>query len=163
MVTIESFYALERTPFTRHVPPEACYLSPMLEEVLGRLQYAAERQWFAVVTGVCFVNSFSPEKASEYPQFSGEFFEERDPSAMGICSDQDTRRFEIAGDWRIHSSRRCFMSVAAHRILSSDLWGKPYLTPGCRPVKATPAGRPEAVLDGAVSGAFKIFAPQRIG
>ena len=55
MVTIESFYTLERTPFTRQVPPDACYLSPMLEEVLGRLQYAAERQWFAVVTGDCGV------------------------------------------------------------------------------------------------------------
>ncbi|RAU98599.1 ExeA family protein [Paenibacillus sp. YN15] len=49
----EAFYDLSRTPFTREVPVEDLYVSPMLEETLGRLVYAAKRQWFAVVTGDC--------------------------------------------------------------------------------------------------------------
>lgn len=49
----EAFYGMTRTPFARDIPPEALYLSPPVEEVLGRLQYVAERQWFAVVTGDC--------------------------------------------------------------------------------------------------------------
>ncbi len=47
----ESFYALSHTPFTRDIPTNALYGSTMLEETLGRLMYAAERRWFAVVTG----------------------------------------------------------------------------------------------------------------
>lgn len=49
----EAFYHMTRTPFTRDLPPEALYVSADLEEILGRLHYAAERQWFAVVTGDC--------------------------------------------------------------------------------------------------------------
>src|SRR5574341_1675051 len=49
----ESFYELNRTPFSRDMPTEELYLSLMLEETLGRLEYAAERQLFAVVTGDC--------------------------------------------------------------------------------------------------------------
>ena len=51
----ERFYELTQTPFVRNVPPDRLYLSPGLAEVLGRLHYAAERQWFAVVTGDCGV------------------------------------------------------------------------------------------------------------
>ena len=47
------FEVMTRTPFTRDLPPEALYVSSDLEEILGRLHYAAERQWFAVVTGDC--------------------------------------------------------------------------------------------------------------
>ena len=49
----ESFYGLSRTPFTRDIPTDALYASIPLEETLGRLDYAAQRQWFAVVTGDC--------------------------------------------------------------------------------------------------------------
>lgn len=49
----ESFYDLNRTPFTRDIPTDALYESLPLEETLGRLDYAAQRQWFAVVTGDC--------------------------------------------------------------------------------------------------------------
>lgn len=49
----ESFYSLGRSPFSRDVPTSELYESVILEETLGRLQYAAERQWFAVVTGDC--------------------------------------------------------------------------------------------------------------
>lgn len=47
----ETFYNMEKNPFTRNIPPENLYPSIMLEEALGRLSYAAERQLFAVVTG----------------------------------------------------------------------------------------------------------------
>ena len=47
----ETFYGMDRTPFSRNIPPENLYPSIMLEEALGRLGYAAERQLFAVVTG----------------------------------------------------------------------------------------------------------------
>lgn len=49
----EAFYAMTRTPFTRDLPPDALYASAEGEELGSRLLYAAERQWFAVVTGDC--------------------------------------------------------------------------------------------------------------
>lgn len=49
----EDFYGFERTPFTRNIPTNQLYQSLILEEALGRLQYAADRQMFAVVTGDC--------------------------------------------------------------------------------------------------------------
>lgn len=49
----ESFYGMGHIPFSRDIPADELYTSPMLEETLGRLAYAAERQWFAVVTGDC--------------------------------------------------------------------------------------------------------------
>lgn len=49
----ESFYGLQRSPFSRDIPTEELYASTILEETLGRLEYAAQRQWFAVITGDC--------------------------------------------------------------------------------------------------------------
>lgn len=49
----EPFYGLSRTPFTRDIPANELYLPVMLEETLERLEYAAQRQLFAVVTGDC--------------------------------------------------------------------------------------------------------------
>lgn len=49
----EHFFGMTATPFTRDLPTEALYESSTLSEVLGRLVYAAQRQWFAVVTGDC--------------------------------------------------------------------------------------------------------------
>lgn len=47
----ESFYDLKRAPFTRDIPTGSLYEPDMLDETLGRLEYAAEYQLFAVVTG----------------------------------------------------------------------------------------------------------------
>lgn len=49
----EPFYGLAQTPFSRDIPTNRLYQSLMLEETLGRLEYAAQRQLFAVVTGDC--------------------------------------------------------------------------------------------------------------
>lgn len=49
----ESFYGFTHTPFSRDIPTNALYESLFLEETVGRLQYAAQRQLFAVVTGDC--------------------------------------------------------------------------------------------------------------
>jgi len=49
----ESFYSFSHTPFTRDIPTHEMYPAVMLEEMLGRLAYTAERQLFAVVTGDC--------------------------------------------------------------------------------------------------------------
>jgi general secretion pathway protein A len=49
----ESFYGLSRTPFARDIPTDELYMPALLEELLGRLGYAAERQLFAVITGDC--------------------------------------------------------------------------------------------------------------
>ncbi|WP_347488498.1 hypothetical protein ABDB91_14940 [Desulfoscipio sp. XC116] len=49
----ESFYGLSKTPFSRDIPTDQLYQSLMLDETLGRLEYAARRQLFAVVTGDC--------------------------------------------------------------------------------------------------------------
>lgn len=49
----EAFYGFTHTPFSRDIPTDQLYSSIMLEETLGRLEYAAKRQLFAVVTGDC--------------------------------------------------------------------------------------------------------------
>jgi len=49
----EDFYGLSKTPFSRDIPTDRLYQSVMLEEMIGRLEYAAHRQLFAVVTGDC--------------------------------------------------------------------------------------------------------------
>lgn len=49
----EAFYGLSQTPFSRDIPTTELYSSVILEETLGRLEYAAKRQLFAVVTGEC--------------------------------------------------------------------------------------------------------------
>ncbi|WP_246309675.1 AAA family ATPase [Paenibacillus alginolyticus] len=49
----ETFYGLSHSPFSRDIPTNELYQSVVLEETLGRLEYAAQRQWFAVVTGDC--------------------------------------------------------------------------------------------------------------
>jgi general secretion pathway protein A len=53
MSVFETFYSLNQTPFSRDIPTHELYPSIMLEETLGRLDYAARRQLFAVVTGDC--------------------------------------------------------------------------------------------------------------
>src|SRR5690606_9932958 len=53
MAMFEAFYDLHRSPFSRDLPTSELYESEILEETLGRLEYAAQRQWFAVVTGDC--------------------------------------------------------------------------------------------------------------
>lgn len=49
----ETFYGFTKTPFSRDIPTDQLYPSIMMEEVLGRLQHAAHRQLFAIVTGDC--------------------------------------------------------------------------------------------------------------
>ena len=49
----EAFFDLTRVPFARDIPTTELYESTPLQETIGRLEYAAQRQWFAVVTGDC--------------------------------------------------------------------------------------------------------------
>jgi len=49
----EEYYGLSQIPFSRDIPTDSLYQSHILEEILGRLEYAARRQLFAVVTGDC--------------------------------------------------------------------------------------------------------------
>ncbi len=46
----EEYFGMTHTPFTRDVPPDELYESPVIQDVLGRLAYAADRQLFAVLT-----------------------------------------------------------------------------------------------------------------
>lgn len=46
----EEFFGLSRTPFSREIPADKLYESPMLLETLERLSYAASKQLFAVLT-----------------------------------------------------------------------------------------------------------------
>lgn len=46
----EKFFGMGNTPFTRDIPVDRPYMSPRIEDALGRLVYAADRQMFAVVT-----------------------------------------------------------------------------------------------------------------
>ncbi|GAB3797674.1 ExeA family protein [Virgibacillus kimchii] len=45
------FYGFTHTPFNRDILTSALYYPDMLDETIGRLEYAAESQLFAVVTG----------------------------------------------------------------------------------------------------------------
>ena len=49
----EAFYEMSATPFTRGIPSGELYMPPPLLEVKNRLNYVAERQLFAVLTGDC--------------------------------------------------------------------------------------------------------------
>ncbi|NMA65385.1 MAG: AAA family ATPase [Clostridiaceae bacterium] len=49
----ETFYELTTTPFSRSIPTDSLYMPTELTEILNRLNYVAERQFFAVVTGDC--------------------------------------------------------------------------------------------------------------
>lgn len=49
----EEFYTLSNTPFTRDIPVESLYSSNVVEEVMSRLEFVADRQQFALVVGDC--------------------------------------------------------------------------------------------------------------
>lgn len=49
----EEFYGLSKTPFSRDIPTDQLYQSVMLEEILTRLEFAANKQLFVVITGDC--------------------------------------------------------------------------------------------------------------
>ena len=49
----EDFYSLTNTPFTRNIPVESLYNSNVVEEVISRLEFVADRQQFALVVGGC--------------------------------------------------------------------------------------------------------------
>lgn len=49
----EKFYELNTTPFTRNIPAHDLFATEQQQEILARLQYTAERQWFALLTGDC--------------------------------------------------------------------------------------------------------------
>jgi type II secretory pathway predicted ATPase ExeA len=49
----EAFYGFTHVPFSRDIPTDQLYPAVIMEEIIGRLRYAAERQWFVVITGDC--------------------------------------------------------------------------------------------------------------
>ena len=49
----EGFYNLTATPFSRDIPVNELLVTPEVEDVLGRMRYAAQRQLFMVLTGDC--------------------------------------------------------------------------------------------------------------
>ena len=46
----EEFFEMAHTPFARNVPADWLYISPAIDDAIGRLIYAADMQLFAVVT-----------------------------------------------------------------------------------------------------------------
>lgn len=46
----EAFFEMQHTPFVNSVPTGSLYMSPMLDETLGRLEFVAEKSLFALVT-----------------------------------------------------------------------------------------------------------------
>ena len=47
----ETFYGMEHTPFGKSIPAERLFESKQVQDAIGRLKYAADRNQFAVVTG----------------------------------------------------------------------------------------------------------------
>ena len=70
MSMYESYFEMENTPFARNVPPEALYTSNAMADALGRLQYVADRQLFAVVTADagCGKSTLLRKDASSLPE-----------------------------------------------------------------------------------------------
>lgn len=50
---ISEFYGFKGHPFSRDISTDSLYRIDSQREVLSRLQYAAEKKWFAVLTGEC--------------------------------------------------------------------------------------------------------------
>ena len=46
----EEFFEMKNTPFTRAIPEENLYETPVLSNMLGRLTYCADKQLFAFLT-----------------------------------------------------------------------------------------------------------------
>lgn len=46
----EAFFEMKKTPFINGIPEDSLYLSSMLDEALGRLQFVADKRLFAVLT-----------------------------------------------------------------------------------------------------------------
>lgn len=46
----EAFFEMKNTPFINSIPEDCLYLSSMLDETLGRLEFVADKSLFAVVT-----------------------------------------------------------------------------------------------------------------
>ena len=51
MSTIEQFFNFKQMPFERNIPTEHLYTTPMFDELLSRLDYAARTRKFSVITG----------------------------------------------------------------------------------------------------------------
>jgi type II secretory pathway predicted ATPase ExeA len=49
--TAESYFSLRKSPFERDIPAGALYMTTKAMELLSRLEYAAQRRKFVVVTG----------------------------------------------------------------------------------------------------------------
>jgi type II secretory pathway predicted ATPase ExeA len=47
----EAFFNFRHTPFERGLPPDSLYTTPALKELMSRLEYAATRRKFSVITG----------------------------------------------------------------------------------------------------------------
>ena len=47
------FYRFQRLPFDRAIPTDHLFMTDRHEEILARMTYAIERQWFVVLTGAC--------------------------------------------------------------------------------------------------------------
>ena len=48
---MEQFFNFRRTPFERNIPVEHLYTTPIFDELLSRLDYAARNRKFSVITG----------------------------------------------------------------------------------------------------------------
>ncbi|MFD0050086.1 hypothetical protein ACFVHQ_12250 [Actinomycetes bacterium NPDC127524] len=48
----EAFCEMDHTPFARDLPTDQLYDSSMMQKILGRLKYTAERQLFAALSAV---------------------------------------------------------------------------------------------------------------
>lgn len=47
----ETFFEMKETPFIRNIPTDRLYVSPKIEDAVGRLKYVADHELFAVVLG----------------------------------------------------------------------------------------------------------------
>jgi type II secretory pathway predicted ATPase ExeA len=47
----KSFFGFQKTPFQRDIPVSELFLTPAHEEMVSRLQYAAQNRMFAIATG----------------------------------------------------------------------------------------------------------------
>ena len=111
----EEFYGFSKLPFTRNMPVPELFTTPQQQEVLARLEYAAQRRWFAVLTGDCGSGkSTLIRKLSEHLQ-------QQDYRVLYLADSQLTPRHFYNGVLQQLGVEGCFYRGDAKRKLHREI------------------------------------------
>ncbi len=115
-MTIETFYGMQRMPFTTEDATAPRFHTPTWDEVLSRLQYAVDHAGWALVTGECGVGKSTVIRA---------LCQRLDPATSGIGYLADSK----LTPWTLYPA-----------LLATWGGGAPVLRPGCQTGGASRTG-----------------------